>query len=209
MMSVITSGESELVNANRRDSCDGHRPFHSTATCAVVSSSKSLWTLKGARALRHSTLIVLIVIAAYTAVAALLSSAPGSVRTGATVYASPQSGVARSIWSDSTVPGETATPIDSSAVELGVKFQSSANGYITGVRFYKGVTNTGVHVGNLWTSAGALMATAVFTSETSAGWQEVSFESPVQITANTTYVASYHTNVGHYAFDFSYFGANG
>ena len=32
-----------------------------------------------------------------------------------------------------------------------------------------------------------------------AGWQELDFSTPVTITAGTTYVASYHTNAGHYA----------
>ena len=40
---------------------------------------------------------------------------------------------------------------DTAAVELGVKFRADVNGYITGIRFYKGSTNTGTHVGSLWT----------------------------------------------------------
>src|SRR5207248_288366 len=45
--------------------------------------------------------------------------------------------------------------------------------------------------------------------ETSSGWQQVNFGSPVAITANTTYVASYHTNVGHYSADENYFASRG
>jgi hypothetical protein len=37
----------------------------------------------------------------------------------------------------------------------------------------------------------------------------VTFASPVPITANTVYVASYHTNVGHYSQDLSYFATAG
>ena len=37
----------------------------------------------------------------------------------------------------------------------------------------------------------------------------MSFATPVPITANTTYVASYHTNVGGYAFDGAYFATAG
>src|SRR5262249_39728827 len=48
---------------------------------------------------------------------------------------------------------------------------------------------------------------ANFSSETASGWQQVSFPSAVAITANTTYIASYHTNVGHYAQDAPYFSA--
>ena len=82
-------------------------------------------------------------------------------------------------------------------------------GYITGIRFYKASANTGTHVGNLWTSSGTLLATATFTNETASGWQQVNFSSPVAITANTVYVASYHANVGHYSDDQNYFQGAG
>ena len=96
---------------------------------------------------------------------------------------------------------------DPSSVELGFKFQSSSNGEITGIRFYKGPQNTGPHTANLWTSTGGLLATATFTNETSSGWQQVNFATPVSITANTTYVASYHTN-GFYSSDPNYFATS-
>jgi hypothetical protein len=111
---------------------------------------------------------------------------------------------ASSIWGASTVP----TTVDAGGdnpVELGVKFFSDASGYITGARFYKASTNTGTHVASLWTSTGTLLATATFTAETASGWQEVSFPAPVLIAANTIYVVSYHTNVGHYSYGLDYF----
>src|SRR5713226_5513688 len=74
-----------------------------------------------------------------------------------------------SLW-DSTVPLGGADA-DNSAVELGVRFRSDSGGFITGLRFYKYATNTGAHVGNLWSSAGALLATATFTGESVSGWQ--------------------------------------
>ena len=58
-----------------------------------------------------------------------------------------------SLWNTTTTPAVTATS-DPDAVELGMKFQASVNGYITGIRFYKGTGNTGTHVGHLWTSTG-------------------------------------------------------
>jgi len=87
-----------------------------------------------------------------------------------------------------------------------VKFTSSSSGFITGIRFYKGANNTGPHVGNLWSSSGALLASATFTGETASGWQQVNFSSPVAITANTVYVASYFTT-GDFAVDRNYFNA--
>ena len=108
------------------------------------------------------------------------------------------------IWSAAAVPSVPAAN-DPNAVELGVRFRSDVNGVISGIRFYKGSTNTGTHTGSLWTNTGTLLATATFQNETATGWQQVLFTTPVSITANTTYVASYHTNAGNYAVDQNYF----
>ena len=112
------------------------------------------------------------------------------------------------LWPASAVPANPDQGPDG-AVELGVKFKSDQPGSVKGIRFYKAGTNTGTHVANLWSSAGALLATATFTGETASGWQQVFFPTPVSITANTVYVASYHANVGHYAADANYFGVSG
>jgi WD40 repeat protein len=112
------------------------------------------------------------------------------------------------IWAASVVPGTPDAGPDS-AVELGVKFQSDVAGTITGIRFYKGTGNTGTHVGNLWSSTGQLLASVTFSGESASGWQQANFSTPVSITAGTTYVASYHTTVGHYADDQSYFATTG
>ena len=54
-----------------------------------------------------------------------------------------------------------------------------------------------------------MLASATFINETASGWQQVNFSTPVPITANTVYMASYHTNTGHYAGDNNYFAATG
>jgi hypothetical protein len=90
-------------------------------------------------------------------------------------------------------------------VTLGVKFEASASGQITGIRFYKGPENTGTHVADLWSSTGTLLASATFTNETASGWQQVNFSTPVSITAGTTYIASYYTSSGDYSADANYF----
>jgi len=77
-----------------------------------------------------------------------------------------------------------------------MKFRSDVNGTITGIRFYKGAADTSTHTGSLWSSTGALLATGTFSGETGSGWQQLNFSTPVAINANTTYVASYHTNAG-------------
>jgi hypothetical protein len=97
----------------------------------------------------------------------------------------------------------TATPAvaswdDGSSIELGVRFSSDVAGSVHGVRFYKGTQNTGVHSGTLWTADGTELASGTFV-ESPDGWQTMLFTTPIAITANTTYVVSYHTNVGYYA----------
>jgi hypothetical protein len=129
----------------------------------------------------------------------VMTSTSWSFTTTATSSACPCS-----IWSSTTTPG-TASHTDTGAVELGVKFRSNVAGQISGIRFYKGSANTGTHIGNLWTVAGTLLATATFAGESPTGWQQVNFTTPVSITANTTYVASYYAPAGGYARDASFF----
>jgi hypothetical protein len=111
----------------------------------------------------------------------------------------PQAGISISVTARSTLFGNAAVPesqtdTDGSSIELGVKFSASSAGSITGVRFWKDLINTGTHTAHLWSSTGQLLASATFVNETASGWQEVLFSQPVQITAGTTYVASYHSN---------------
>ncbi len=120
----------------------------------------------------------------------------------------PQPELPASVW-DSTVTPAILAAEDSNAVQLGVKFRASIDGAVTGVRFYKGPGNTGTHVGKLWSASGSQLASAVFTNETETGWQQVSFDTPVPITAGTVYVASYHAPNGHYSADIAYFRDSG
>jgi hypothetical protein len=113
-----------------------------------------------------------------------------------------------SIWPSNPTPS-TVDGGDPSSVELGVKFRSDTAGTITGIRFYKAATNTGTHVGNLWSVGGSRLGTATFSNETASGWQQVSFSTPVAIQANTVYVASYFAPKGHYSGDLNYFATQG
>jgi len=120
----------------------------------------------------------------------------------------PQAEAQSTIWPSTATPAVVADS-DTGEVELGVKFRSDLNGFITGIRFYKGATNTGTHVGRLWTSTGTQLASVTFTGETASGWQQANFASPVAITANTVYVASYHAPVGRYSVNNSFFASAG
>jgi len=108
-----------------------------------------------------------------------------------------------SLFSASATPEILSDP-DTSPVELGMKFQVSTAGSVSGVKFYKGTGDTGTHQAHLWTDNGTLLATATFTDETASGWQTATLSSPVGLTPDTTYVVSYHSN-GHYAASSNYF----
>lgn len=133
--------------------------------------------------------------------------------TNATIFgnlnlANPTPGAPMTVWPDSTTP-VTANFTDPTAVEVGLKFQTDVGGVVSGMRFYKGPLNTGPHVGNLWTSGGVNLATVTFTNETASGWQTATFTHGVSISANTTYIISYHTTVGEYAADVNYLSFGG
>jgi hypothetical protein len=114
---------------------------------------------------------------------------------------SPASGT--SLFSPAQVPTHIVWN-DPNPVEMGVKFQTSAPGAVTAIRFYKGAQNIGTHVGHLWTSTGTLLSSATFSNETASGWQQVNLPSPVTLTPGTSYIVSYHTN-GFYSADPSFF----
>ena len=136
------------------------------------------------------------------------SSAPAKTASAALSITITAVSADVTIWPAATVPGLVDGGRDN-PVEVGVKFRSDINGTITGIRFYKAATNTGAHVGNLWTSTGTRLGTVTFTGESSSGWQQAKFATPVAITANTVYVASYHVNAGHYSANLSYFTSAG
>lgn len=111
------------------------------------------------------------------------------------------------LWGPNATPTTANLNDDTNSVELGTRFQSTVSGYVTGVTFYKGPGNTGTHTGSLWSATGTLLATGTFGSETVSGWQQLHFTTPVAITANTEYVASYHAPNGKYSVDGGYFTA--
>lgn len=78
--------------------------------------------------------------------------------------------------------------------ELGMKFQSAKLGQITAIRYWKAASETGVHVGKLWTASGTLLASVTFSDETQLGWQQAALSTPLDIAANTTYVVSVNAN---------------
>ncbi len=113
-----------------------------------------------------------------------------------------------SLWSSTYKPAQDYYAYGN--YELGVKFRSDVAGSVTGVRFYKQTWMGGVtHVGHLWSSTGTLLATALFTGETSSGWQSVKFSRPVSIAANATYIVSFSTGGGYFGITSTGFTSSG
>jgi hypothetical protein len=109
-----------------------------------------------------------------------------------------------SIWGPNN-PTDSTDSNDLNSIEVGMKFTSDTFGTVSGLRFYKYATNTGTHIGDLWTASGQLLAQATFSGETTTGWQTVSFSNPVPINPNTTYIVGYFAPNGHYAQTEDYF----
>jgi hypothetical protein len=83
---------------------------------------------------------------------------------------------------------------ENSALELGMKFQASAPGQITAIRYWKASNETGTHTGRIWSATGTLLGSVNFSGETGSGWQVQALTSPLTIQANTTYVVSVNVN---------------
>ncbi|MHB1558350.1 MAG: DUF4082 domain-containing protein [Isosphaeraceae bacterium] len=134
-----------------------------------------------------------------------LTSPASSVASATTSGTAPS---ADTLWANSYVPPENAYAYG--YYEVGVKFTSSQAGEVTGLRFYKQTWMGGyLHVGHLWSSSGALLATATFSNETSYGWQQVNLTNPVTIQANTEYIVSFSTGGGYFGITTGYFNGGG
>ena len=115
----------------------------------------------------------------------------------------PATARADTVFDPADAPGGDA--LADSQIEVGMKFSSSQDGYITALRFYKQPSNTGTHIGHLWSSTGQMLAEVTFANETATGWQEQALPNPVAITKDTTYITSYFAASGHFAFSPGYF----
>lgn len=121
--------------------------------------------------------------------------------------------VSLSVVGPFSVFGESAPPVadsgDPSAVELGLRFTPSDDGFISGVRFFKSAANTGAHVGSLWSPVGERLASVAFVGETASGWQQAVFNPAVAVTAGTRYTISYTAPQGRYSFQADAFWSAG
>ncbi|MEK0156356.1 DUF4082 domain-containing protein [Arthrobacter oryzae] len=110
-----------------------------------------------------------------------------------------------SFYDDSVLPGIQEIR-DGVPLTLGIRFSSTADGTVTGIRFYKSAGNTGTHTGTLFTASGQQLATVTFANESTEGWQTAYFNQPVGMSANTEYIMAYKTSTGAYSATVNGFG---
>ena len=170
-----------------------------TVTPFVGSTAGTPVTVTGSPAATSTTLSGLTNGTTYTFEVSATNSAGTGALSAASNSATPESSITCPCNVFGSQTPSTVDSGDGSSVNLGMAFTTDTNGYITGARFYKASTNTGTHVGSLWSASGTLLAQATFTGETASGWQQVSFSTPVAVTAGTTYIVSYYAPNGHYS----------
>lgn len=114
---------------------------------------------------------------------------------------------AGAIASCPTDPLSALTPYDgnyndANAINVGVKFKVGGSPNVQGVKFYKGVDNTGTHVAYLRdVTTSTNLTSATFSGESSSGWQTVNFSSAVDVDSAHTYIVWVSMPNGHYAAD--------
>ena len=94
---------------------------------------------------------------------------------------------------------------DGRSIEVGTRFRASVAGTITGLRYYRGAGWTGTPTGRLYSAGGDLLAEVTFPATSAVGWQQAQLSQPVTVTAGTTYVVSYYSLSGDYAFEQGFF----
>ncbi|QYA25198.1 DUF4082 domain-containing protein [Gramella sp. MT6] len=104
------------------------------------------------------------------------------------------------VFSNSDAPS-SGIKNDGNAIQLGMKFRTTVDGIVTGVRFYKQNGDPGTHIGQLFDPSGTILAQTVFENETGSGWQQANFSNPVEVVAGNTYIISYHSSDGYYSSD--------
>lgn len=111
-------------------------------------------------------------------------------------------GPLESLWTTSDTPA-VVNEATSRQITVGTLVKVAAPGLVTGIRFYKGSQNTGVHTGYLWTTGETLLASGTFTGETASGWQTLKFADPVAVSAGAELIVGYHAPVGRYSTDYN------
>jgi len=83
-----------------------------------------------------------------------------------------------------------ANASDGVPYELGMTFRLARSGQITALRYWKASSDSGTHIGRIWSATGTQLAAVTFSGESASGWQQQALSSPLLVQANTTYVVS-------------------
>ena len=200
----MTATFSETINASTVTATTFQlRNPSNNLIAASVNASGSQINLIPSAALANSTTYTATIIGGASGVKDLAGNALAANYTWSFTTAAT-TGTNYSVFPTTATPAEP-TNNDGQGIAVGMKFRSSQNGFITGVRYYKGAGTTGTHTGHLWTNTGSLLGSATYTGETSSGWQQKLFTTPIAINANITYVVSLFSPSGHYAATDPYF----
>ncbi len=77
-------------------------------------------------------------------------------------------------------------------VELGLKFQITKDGAITGFRFFKAMGESPIkHQMRLWDDKGSAILAVETANESPSGWQAVALKEPLSVKAGAIYILSY------------------
>jgi hypothetical protein len=90
----------------------------------------------------------------------------------------------------------TVSAIDNTQ-EWGAWFYCTASANILALMYWKQTGQTGTQIGNLWDANGNLLATVTFTNQTASGWQTQYLSTPIALTPNAYYCASYSGDVSY------------
>jgi hypothetical protein len=101
--------------------------------------------------------------------------------------------------------GNSETKNDNNAITLGVKFRTNVDGVIKKIRYWKTINDNSIKIGAIFNENGSILSEVSFNNETQSGWQEATFTSPINIRANTVYIAAYHSPSGNYTSTLNYF----
>jgi Domain of unknown function (DUF4082) len=119
-------------------------------------------------------------------------------------FSSTSTPIATTVFTSQTPSGSNFN--DGMSLTLGMRFQSTIAGNITGARFYKTSAMGGTHVAILYDNIGnILLGPTTFVGETASGWQTQNFPAPFSAAPNTTYVIAVFYGDGNYTADDHYF----
>jgi hypothetical protein len=127
-------------------------------------------------------------VASTAGAASINASATGLTGAAGSLNVTLPSGATQSLFTTQTPVLPNAS--DNVPYELGMKFRVARSGQITGIRYWKASSDTGTHIGRIWSAAGTQLAAVTFAGESASGWQQQLLSTPLPIPANTTYVVS-------------------